>query len=174
VAGYVMGVAAMVQNRPRITSRALGVALALGLVGVVVAGGLSAAAGTRSFEEESEGGEGEAAAESAEGGGSGEGSGEGGSGGIPSGAKVFTAQELEFTATPDSLSAGEATIALDNQAGVVHNVAFEGVDGGEPIVEAEGSETATGEVEVESGELTYFCSVPGHREAGMEGTLTVE
>ena len=35
-------------------------------------------------------------------------------------------------------------------------------------------ETTEASAELEPGEYAYYCAVPGHREGGMEGTLTVE
>ena len=35
-------------------------------------------------------------------------------------------------------------------------------------------DTATAVGEFEAGDYTYYCSVDGHRDAGMEGTLTVK
>jgi hypothetical protein len=68
-------------------------------------------------------------------------------------------------------SAGTITIELANESSIPHNVAIEG--GGD-----EESPTVTGEstsltVDLQPGTYTFYCSVPGHREGGMEGTLTV-
>ena len=60
-----------------------------------------------------------------------------------------------------------------NEGGSPHDVTFEEL-GDDPVVVAQGGETATGTAELEPGTYTYYCSVPGHRSAGMEGELTVE
>ena len=74
-----------------------------------------------------------------------------------------------------SAKAGRVTIELRNPAPVAHNVAIEGK--GKEVVKSEtvsGGARATAEAELKAGRYTFFCAVPGHREGGMEGTLTVE
>ncbi|MGH8902453.1 MAG: plastocyanin/azurin family copper-binding protein [Egibacteraceae bacterium] len=94
--------------------------------------------------------------------------------GTVAGVWVVQSTALKFDQAPTTLPAGRVTIELQNMAGLPHDVAFEGVRGGKPIVETEGKESATGTVELESGTYTFYCNVPGHREAGMEGTVTVQ
>jgi plastocyanin len=65
------------------------------------------------------------------------------------------------------------TIALANSSPVEHNVTIaEGtkVLGATPTFTG-GSKAVT--LKLKPGKYTFYCSVPGHRQAGMEGTLTV-
>jgi plastocyanin len=82
------------------------------------------------------------------------------------------AVDIEYEQAPATLPAGATTITLENQGSIGHNVVFEEL-GDQLIVEAPGGETAEGEVTLDPGQYTYYCSVPGHRTT-MEGTLTVE
>ena len=80
---------------------------------------------------------------------------------------------LAFDQTELTAPAGEITIHLTNEAQIPHNVEVEG-NGVEEV-----SETVTGgdtslTLTLEPGEYVFYCAVPGHREGGMEGTLTVE
>ena len=83
--------------------------------------------------------------------------------------------QLAYTTTSASTKAGEVTIDFNNPQPLPHDVKIESSDGeevGGTDTVSEGSESAT--VELEPGTYTFYCSVPGHREAGMEGTLTVK
>jgi plastocyanin len=60
---------------------------------------------------------------------------------------------------------------MPNESGVEHDLRIEGSEIATPIVT---SGVAEGEGEIAAGEYEFFCSVPGHREGGMVGTLTVE
>jgi len=83
----------------------------------------------------------------------------------PDGAKKFT--ETELTA-----DAGQVEIDFSNPSQVPHAVDIEGVDGAV-------TETVTGAdappvtVDLKPGEYTFYCPVGDHRQAGMEGKLTV-
>ena len=85
----------------------------------------------------------------------------------PSGALKFDTTSLEATA-------GKVTIDFTNDSSIQHNVKIEGNG-----VEDEGTDTITGSstsatLDLQPGTYTFFCSVDGHRAAGMEGQLVVK
>ena len=72
------------------------------------------------------------------------------------------------------MAAGEPTIQFTNKSGTDHDVTIEDANGnviGQSKVIANGS-TAVRFI-AESDSYTFYCSADGHREAGMEGTLTL-
>lgn len=73
---------------------------------------------------------------------------------------------------PDTLeaSAGEISVALTSESGVNHDFVVDD----ETVVDVPRGQTDVGTIELEEGEYTFWCSIPGHRQAGMEGTLVVE
>ena len=100
---------------------------------------------------------------------------EGAAGGSTIAVEADPSGNLAFTSDEISAKAGKDTIEFTNESPVPHDVVIEDENGkelGGVEVVQEGSET--GEVELKPGTYTYFCSVPGHRQAGMEGTLTVK
>lgn len=82
---------------------------------------------------------------------------------------------LAYTTTEAETKAGKVEIDFNNPQSLTHDVAIEDA-GGEVVGQTElidsGSDSTV--VDLKPGTYTFFCSVPGHREAGMEGTLTVE
>jgi plastocyanin len=81
---------------------------------------------------------------------------------------------LKYSATEIIAQPGTLEVTLECEPAVNHDFVIEEL-GDEVVVECAAGETATGTTsELEPGTYTYYCSVPGHRAAGMEGTLTVE
>jgi mono/diheme cytochrome c family protein len=70
--------------------------------------------------------------------------------------------------------AGPLTIESVNEQPADHNIAVDGggVDEKGDIVANGG--TSTVEVDLKAGAYSFYCSVPGHREGGMEGKLTIK
>lgn len=163
VAAYVLVVATLVAARPHLPPRILGVGLVIALLGVTGAGAVGASAGIRPVEHEEEA----AAADDEET--------ENGPAEDfpPPDALLFVAVDIAYEEAPPTATAGDLTFALDNQGAIVHNVVIEEL-GDQLVVEAQGGETAVGDVSLDAGSYTYYCSIPGHREAGMEGTLEVQ
>jgi plastocyanin len=83
--------------------------------------------------------------------------------------------DLAYTTTSASAKAGKVTVEFNNPQALTHDVAIEDSNGkevGKTELIASGEDSTT--VDLEPGTYTFYCSVPGHREAGMEGTLTVK
>lgn len=83
--------------------------------------------------------------------------------------------QLKYETASLTAKAGAVTIDFTNNAQIAHNVTVADASGavvGATPTFAGGSKTLS--LNLKPGTYKYYCSVPGHREAGMEGTLTVK
>jgi uncharacterized cupredoxin-like copper-binding protein len=84
----------------------------------------------------------------------------------PSGALKFNKKVL-------STKSGAVTINMKNPSSVPHGIAVEGngVDKDGQAVTSGGTSTVS--VTLKPGKYTFYCPVDSHKQAGMQGTLTV-
>ena len=80
--------------------------------------------------------------------------------------------QLKFDPTTLSAPAGDITLDLTNDSAVPHNIAVDGAEGVSDTIQDGGTADLT--INLPAGTYEYYCDVPGHREAGMVGTLTVQ
>ena len=104
---------------------------------------------------------------------------------VESGGKLAIAAspsgQLAYVTNQATATAGAVTLEMPNMSGVSHNIAIEAGSGGangSGAVIAASAFTSKGTVAVHAtlkpGTYTFFCQAPGHRPAGMYGTLTVK
>ena len=95
----------------------------------------------------------------------------------PKGASTETisieAGNFYFKPNKISTNAGIATIELTAKNGI-HDFVFDGSYPGFQLEADGGGGTQSKKIDLKPGTYTFYCSITGHRAAGMEGTLTVK
>ena len=106
----------------------------------------------------------------------------GATGGGPSGTAKANAQnvvqiptdptgQLAYQFKSATAKAGKVTVESKNAASVPHDIALQGGPSGS-VVSGGGVSKFT--ANLKPGSYTFYCTVPGHEQAGMKGTLTVK
>lgn len=79
----------------------------------------------------------------------------------------------EIQPTELTIAAGtDVTVSVSNNGTFAHNFTIKGTHFATAMLDPGQAEELI--VNLEAGSYVTFCAVPGHREAGMMGTLTVE
>lgn len=82
---------------------------------------------------------------------------------------------LSYDTTTLTAHPGKVTIEFTNSAAIEHNVTVSSSAGSTVgATPTFNGATKSLTVDLKAGTYTFFCSVPGHRQAGMQGTLTVQ
>ena len=88
---------------------------------------------------------------------------------------TLTARDIAWDKTELTVAPGD-TIVLTNVGVLEHNFAVDGVNDDAPVdIPPRDKEQVRWMVpeDLAPGAYTYYCAVPGHRQSGMHGTLTV-
>jgi uncharacterized cupredoxin-like copper-binding protein len=94
-------------------------------------------------------------------------------GGAPSTSLSFTAGDLFFDPKEGTIPANtDVQVTLTNNGALQHDWVVQDQNQGTELLDPGGSATIT--VNLPAGSYTFICTVPGHAEAGMTGTHTVQ
>lgn len=100
---------------------------------------------------------------------------EGGSGG--SVIKTIEVKETEYTLTPDKITLnkpGAYAFEARNTGSTTHALEVEGKGVEEETEDLQPGQSAKLRVSLKQGKYEIYCPVDGHKEEGMEGTVTVK
>lgn len=69
---------------------------------------------------------------------------------------------------------GQLDVTLVCDGVVPHDLVIDAVNDGAEVAACAGNDEASATITIDPGTYEFHCAIPGHREAGMVGTLTVE
>jgi mono/diheme cytochrome c family protein len=79
--------------------------------------------------------------------------------------------QLAFVTNTATGTPGQITVKMANKSGTPHDIVIDGKGKGEVVQNGGVSQF---EADFAAGSYTFYCSVQGHRQAGMQGKLTVK
>jgi plastocyanin len=82
--------------------------------------------------------------------------------------------QLLYVYKDATAKAGKVKIESQNKSAVDHDISIEGNGVNQKGNVVKNGATSEVDVDLKPGSYTFYCSVPGHREAGMQGKLTVK
>ncbi len=83
------------------------------------------------------------------------------------------AADIDFPVKEFEASPGTIQFNYENQGEILHTLVIEGFEDQFELEVSENGEVDSGTFELSEGEFVLYCDIPGHRAAGMEGTLAV-
>ena len=86
----------------------------------------------------------------------------------------FTAVDIDYRRAEATASPGEVRVTLTNEGTIEHSWLVEGHEDDLRLYVPTSGATDEGTFTLGPGAYTFYCDIPGHRAAGMEGTLTVD
>jgi plastocyanin len=86
---------------------------------------------------------------------------------------ILAGEDLSFDATAWSVPTGEVMFVYEDEGDIVHTLTIEGLEDQLALRVENAGDVDRGTVALAPGEYTLYCDIRGHREAGMEGRLTV-
>lgn len=84
---------------------------------------------------------------------------------------TITAHDIYFDPAEVHVKAGKVTFVLPNEGAAEHDFSIDALN---ISVNMPAGSTQTVEVDIPAGTYEYYCNIPGHKAAGMVGTLVVE
>ena len=80
-------------------------------------------------------------------------------------------QEMRYEPNRLAVAAGDVEVVLHNRGTVIHDLRVDGLPA--LLLEAAPGTTGSANWKLEKGRYEIYCSLPGHRNGGMEGILEV-